>query len=267
MRRFEGRVAVVVHVGSTLGRACAVRLAEEGATVVAVDPLEESAAAAVEAVGAAGGVATSVVAPFGDESAIHAVVKQVGERHERVDVLVVAAGALDWWEPESEDMACWEESLRVNLLTPVFYTRAFRPLLARSGSGSVVIYGSIDGIHGNPVVPVYSAARGALVPFVHTEAHTVAADGIRVNLVAGAAIVPEGPEARSRTNSMLDPQAVIRETPLARTADPRDVAATVAFLASSDAAYVTGSVVTLDGGRTAITPGTGAPRLSPPRRG
>jgi NAD(P)-dependent dehydrogenase (short-subunit alcohol dehydrogenase family) len=262
VRRFEDRVAVVVQVGSELGRACAVRLAREGARVVVVDPLAESAERAVQAVEAVGGGATGLVAPFGDEAAIREVVRAVEEQHARVDVLVVAAGQVDWWDPVEEDMALWEESLRVNLLTPVFYTRAFRPLLARAGDGSVVLYGSVDGTHGNPRVPAYSAARGALVPFVHTEAHEVASLGIRVNLVAGAAIMPQGPEAPVRSGPPLDVGSVARHTPLGRTATPEDVAGTVAFLASTDAAYVTGTVVTLDGGRTAITPGTASP--SPP---
>lgn len=257
MRRFEDRVALVVQVGSELARACAVRLAEEGARVVVVDPLEASVERAVRAVEEVGGAATGLVAPLGDEAAIHDLVRAVDDRHGRLDALVVAVGQVDWWEPAEEDMARWEESLRINLLTPVFLTRSFRPLLARSGAGSVVIYGSVDGTHGNPQFPAYSSARGALVPFVHTEAHDVAPLGIRVNLVAGAAILPQGPEAPLRPGPPIDMGSVARHTPLGRAATPEDVAATVAFLASADAAYVTGSVVTLDGGRTAITPGTG----------
>ena len=257
MRKLEGRTAVVVHVGSPLGKACASRLSEDGAEVVVVDPIEQSAEEAVREIVEAGGRAGSVVAGFGDESAIARVAEEVAERFSRIDVLVVAAGALDWWPADQDSMANWEASLRINLLTPVFYVRAFRELLSRSGDASVVIYGSIDGVRGNPRVPAYSAARGALIPFVHTEAHELASLGIRVNLVAGAAILPHGPEAPLDRGAFVDSAVAMRDTPLARLARPADVAGVVSFLAGPDSAYVTGTVVTLDGGRTAITPGTG----------
>lgn len=235
--------------------------------MIVVDASGESAERAVRAVEAVGGVATGLVVPLGDEWAIREAARKVEEQHHRLDVLVVTAGQVDWWDVDEESMGLWEESLRINLLTPVFHTRAFRPLLARAGDGAVVLYGSVDGTRGNPQFPAYSSARGALVPFVHTEAHEVAALGIRVNLVAGAAILPQGPEAPVRPGPPLDVGSVARHTPLGRAATPEDVAGTIAFLASTDAAYVTGSVVTLDGGRTAITPGTaaaaGTPSLAP----
>lgn len=252
-----------MQVGSELGTACAVRLAQEGARLVVADALEASVDRAVAAVEAAGGTASGLLVALGDEEAIRDAARTVGEEHGRLDVLVVTAGRIDWWDPAQETMADWEESLRINLLTPVFHTRAFRPLLAEAGDGAVVLYGSVDGTHGNPQFPAYSASRGALVPFVHTEAHEVAPLGIRVNLVAGAAILPQGPEAPVRPGPPLDVASVAATTPLGRAATPEDVAGTIAFLASPDAAYVTGSVVTLDGGRTAITPGTGGAGSAP----
>jgi NAD(P)-dependent dehydrogenase (short-subunit alcohol dehydrogenase family) len=154
-------------------------------------------------------------------------------------------------------MRDWEQSIRVNLLAPVFYTKALQPALARSGSGSVIYYGSVDGVYGNPRLPAYSAARGGLIPFTHVAAHEYGPQGIRVNYIAGAGISPAEPSALPTGQPMWDRAEAMRATPLGRAATPDDIADVALFLASGESAYITGSVLTVDGGRTSITPGTG----------
>jgi NAD(P)-dependent dehydrogenase (short-subunit alcohol dehydrogenase family) len=254
--RLQGRSAVVIHVGSELGRACALRFADEGARVLVSDPLDDVAQQVAEDIREAGGRAAAVQAPFGNEEAIDSVVRGYAESADQLDVLMVAGGAFDWWSEAEDTMENWEELFRVNLLTPIFYAKAFRPLLARSGAGSVIFYGSIDGVRGNPRLPAYSAARAGLIPATHTMAHEFGPDGIRVNLIAGAAIHSLGREAKPLRGETYDEPAAMRSTPLGRRARPEEFAGIALFLASSDSSYVTGSVITADGGRTAITPGT-----------
>jgi NAD(P)-dependent dehydrogenase (short-subunit alcohol dehydrogenase family) len=225
MERFAGRHAVVAGVGNPVGRACADRLADEGAAVLELD---------------------EAASDIADATAMAEVAARAGGT---VDVLVNCHFALEWTSVEESDLSVWEESVRVNLLGPLVCTRAFLPQLRAAGHAAVVHLGSIDGTLGNPGVPAYSAAKGGLVPLTHVMAHELARYGIRVNCVARAAVAGHPPQAPKAGN-------VLAATPLGRAGEPEEIAAAVAFLASAEASYVTGTVLTVDGGRSGLTPGT-----------
>lgn len=253
-RRLAGRRALVVGAGAPLGVECALRLHAEGAELLLVD---ESAPALEAARDAIGDGTHILAAANGDDDDIRAVVRTCDELWPSVDVLLVATGVLDSWAEEDDSFARWESLLRADLLAPIFYTRLLAPALSRSGHGSVILYGSVDGTRGNPRLPAYSVARGGLVPFTHIAADVLGRTGIRVNCIAGAGISPEPPGVTpSSGRAMWDFAAALHATPLGRVAAPADVAGCVAFLACDDSAYVTGAILTMDGGRTAITPGT-----------
>jgi NAD(P)-dependent dehydrogenase (short-subunit alcohol dehydrogenase family) len=231
--RLEGRKAVVVGVGSSVGSACAARLAADGAEVLEVAPDADGVTEACEA------------------------------RWDKLDALVYCAAAMDFWNEGEDTLADWEVVIRVNLLGPVAHTKALLPLLRRSDAGAIVYLGSIDGVFGNPRFPAYSVSKGGLVPLTHVMAHDCAP--VRVNCVAAAAISQVGPDdlqPAGLSDLFSESSPVLEQTPLARYAQPEDVASVVAFLVSDDAAYVTGAVIPVDGGRTAFTPGTGRPAPS-----
>jgi NAD(P)-dependent dehydrogenase (short-subunit alcohol dehydrogenase family) len=165
-----------------MGAACASTFAREGAELLVVDPLPQVCDEVRDKLAGSGAIAHSQCAAFGDESEINMVARRCEQLWGSVDALVVCAGAFDWWSEGDDTMENWEGLLRVNLLTPIFYTKALRPLLGRSGSASVVYYGSIDGIRGNPRLPAYSVSRGGLVPFTHVMAHTMWVLGVGFNL-------------------------------------------------------------------------------------
>ncbi len=193
-----------------------------------------------------------------DEADARGVAEECEERWGLVDVLVYCAAAMDFWEDGQDTVADWETVVRINLLGPVAYTKALLPLLRRSEAGAIVYLGSIDGLFGNPQFPAYSVSKGGLVPLTHVMAHDCAP--VRVNCVAAAAISqvgPDDPQPSGLSDLFSASSPVLEQTPLARYARPEDVASVVLFLASDDAAYVTGAVLPVDGGRTAITPGTG----------
>jgi NAD(P)-dependent dehydrogenase (short-subunit alcohol dehydrogenase family) len=227
VRRFASRTAVVVGAGNEIGAACARRLDDEGAVVVRVED---------EAV---------------DEAALADARTWCEQSDNAVDVLVNCHMALDWRSIEESDLAAWMETFRTNLLGPVACSKAFLPLLRQSGRGAIVHIGSIDGVLGNPRVPSYSASKGALVPLTHVMAHEFAPYGIRVNCVARAAV--EGHPAAPPSDQLA---LVLQATPLGRAAKVEEVAAAVAFLASDDASYITGTILRVDGGRAGLTPGT-----------
>ena len=259
--RMEGRATVVVGVGSAVGRACAGALAAEGADVLAVDRSVERAGEAAAAIRAAGGEAFPHRADPADETDARRVAEACEARWGRLDVLVACAAAMDFWDEGEDSLADWETVVRINLLGPVVYTKALLPLLRRSDAGAIVYLGSIDGILGNPSVPAYSISKAGLVPLTHVMAHRCAP--IRVNCVAAAAIAqvgPDDPQPKGLADLFTPDSPVLEATPLRRYARPEEIAAVVRFLASDEASYVTGAVVPVDGGRLAITPGTGSRR-------
>ena len=256
--RLRGRAAVVAGVGSTIGRACALVFAAEGADVLAIDPDGGAASAVVSAVDAAGGSGLAIAAALDTAEGAMAVADACRSRWQRLDVLFTAHAMLDHEPVGASGLAHWERVIRTNLLGPIVYTRALFPLLAESGSGAVIYLTSIDGLFGNPTFPAYSVSKGGLIPFTHVMAHDGAPHGIRVNAIAMAAMIPIGstdPEPVPVADSARD--AVTRATPLSRLATPDDVAAAALFFASPESGYITGVVLPIDGGRTAITPGTG----------
>jgi NAD(P)-dependent dehydrogenase (short-subunit alcohol dehydrogenase family) len=169
---------------------------------------------------------------------------------------------MDFWELGNETADDWARILQVNLIAPAMTTKAVLLLLKKSGAGSVIFLGSIDGFRGMPENPGYSASKGALIPLTHCLAHTHGPDGIRFNYIASAAILHTGPNDLQRgswlTEGVMERAAdrLMYATPLRRMCRPQDVASVASFLASDDSAYVTGTAITVDGGRTAYTPMT-----------
>ena len=164
--RLKGRTAVVVGVGSTIGREGVLTFAREGAEVLAVDPDARVAANVAAEVNAAGGRGTAVQADFEGTDGPAAVAATCERLWGRLDVLFTCPALEDYWHWGSEDdtLDNWQRVIGVNLLAPVLYTRALLPLIARSDAGSIVYLGSIDGVRGNPSLPAYSVAKGGLTP-------------------------------------------------------------------------------------------------------
>jgi NAD(P)-dependent dehydrogenase (short-subunit alcohol dehydrogenase family) len=247
MRRFESRTAVIVAAGNPVGRACAERFLEEGARVVVVDrPAPDVTGVSLD------GDVVSLEADVADAVSMAALVTRCSELGYQADILVNCHMDLDWTSIERSDVSRWVEACRVNLLGPLVSSKAFLPMLCASSAPAIVHLGSIDGILGNPGVPAYSASKGGLPALSHVMAYEFAQYGIRVNCLARAAVAGH---PAAVTGHQLDRANAV--TPLKRAAQPEEIAAPVAFLASDDASYITGSVLVVDGGRSGMTPGTG----------
>jgi NAD(P)-dependent dehydrogenase (short-subunit alcohol dehydrogenase family) len=252
IRRFAGRAAAVTGGAGDIGHACAVRLAAEGADVAVIDAEPPAVEATCRAIESHGVRAVGFVVDLADPDQAEPVARRCRDAGWAVDVLVTAPMETQRASVEDGDLAGWERVLRADLTGPYAWTVAFLPELRASGQGAVVHVGSVDGQHGNPAVPAYSAAKGGLIPLTRVMARDLGRYPVRVNLVCRVASTGSG----SRIADPAIAERLRAATPLRRFGEPGETAAAVAFLASPEAAYITGATLVVDGGRTTITAGT-----------
>jgi NAD(P)-dependent dehydrogenase (short-subunit alcohol dehydrogenase family) len=250
--RLDGIRALIAGAASGVGSATARVFAHEGADLVLADPDSEAVATLAGETGA-----VSYTASLADDTQIARLAAEVAERWDRLDVLINHSYVHISGPAPVEEISdqAWQEALDLYLMSPIRYTRHFLPLLKRSSAASIVYWGSVDGLLGNPGVPAYSAAKGALVPVTHIAAQQFGGDNIRANLIAFAGLRLSSEEFGVQLSPEVM-QPLLSVTPLGRIGEPDEFAQVALFLASRESSYVTGSTIIVDGGRIGITPGT-----------
>jgi NAD(P)-dependent dehydrogenase (short-subunit alcohol dehydrogenase family) len=244
--RFEGKVALVTGGGSGIGEATAMRLAEEGAAVVVNDVNAAGAERVTKAIADRGGKARAAVTTITDKAAVESMVKEAVSAFGSVDVLINNAGinrdAL--LKKMSEEQ--WDQVLAVNLKGTFFCAQAAAAAMIAAARGGRIVNTASIGVVGNVGQANYSASKAGVIGLTRTLALELARYGITVNCVA-----PGGTETQMLAGVPDEiRKGFIEKIPLRRFARPEEIAAVHAFLASDEAAYVTGQTLFVDGGIT-----------------
>jgi NAD(P)-dependent dehydrogenase (short-subunit alcohol dehydrogenase family) len=250
--RFDNKVAIVTGGGSGIGHATVLRLATEGASVVVADINAEAAAAVADEVTAAGGTAISVPTDVSDEAAVSSLVDQAVEHFGGLDVLHnnAALQAADFLARDLNilgfDREVFDRAMAVNLVGPILGCKYAIPKLQERGGGAIVNTASVAALRGEHRLPVYAMTKAGVTALTRFVATQYGKDNIRCNAVApGTTLTP----AARANNTEERLQQRLSTVLTVRLGEPEDIAAAVAFLASEDAAYITGQTIVADGGR------------------
>jgi NAD(P)-dependent dehydrogenase (short-subunit alcohol dehydrogenase family) len=252
-RRLEGRVALVTGGTAGIGEAVVRLFAAEGAAVMLCSRRAAAADALAGSVVASGGRAQSMGCDVSDETEVEHLVASTVEAFGRLDIVVNAAGITATGRIEEFGLADWNRIFEINVAGTFLVCKHAVPHLRASGNGSIVNLGSTYGFIGVPGTAAYAATKAAVISLTRSLALELASEGVRVNaLCPGATLTPMNVawlDAQPDRDAAL--QELIDRHPIGRLATPEDQARAALFLASDDAAYVTGTTLLVDGGRTA----------------
>lgn len=258
MARLEGKVALITGAGTGVGRACMEIFAREGAKVVGVSRTQSNLDDTLHSVTQAGGegavVAADLATPEGAQKAVEAALAAYG----RIDILVNSAGVgynhADKNPGTMEDTVnttpdAWHQVLAINLDSGFYMCRLVIPEMQKQGGGSIVNVTSISGLQGLPGAHTYTAAKGGMINLTRSLCVAYAKDNIRANAIAPGFIATRMVESFL---PLFEDEAVADAiTPMRRPGTPEEMAYGCLYLASDEAGYCNGTILTIDGGTTA----------------
>jgi 3-oxoacyl-[acyl-carrier protein] reductase len=244
MSQLANQIAVVTGAGRGIGRAIALKFAAEGADVVCVSRTQKNSEKVANEIGALGKKAWAFAVDVSDSAAVSAAAEKILADCGKVDILVNNAGVTrDGLLMRMSD-ADWDTVLNTNLKGAFFFTKAFSRAFAKQRSGRIINISSVIGLIGNAGQSNYAASKAGLIGFTQSVAKELGSRGITVNAIAPGFIETD-------MTSDLKPEmrdAILKQIPLGSFGSAEDIAGAALFLAGPAARYVTGQVLTVDGG-------------------
>lgn len=242
--RLSGKVSIITGAASGIGKATALQFAKEGAKVVVCDLNAAGIDEVVSEIAAAGGEAVGFVVNVTDKTTINDMVNGVKEKYGRIDVLVNNAGIVADAQLVKMTDDQFDRVIDINLKGVYNCTRAVVETLVAQGSGVILTTSSIVGIYGNFGQTNYAAAKFGVIGFTKTWAKELGKKGIRSNAVCPGFVAT--PIISAMPEKVI--QAMEEKVPMRRLAKPEEIATVYAFLASDEASYINGAVISVDGG-------------------
>jgi 3-oxoacyl-[acyl-carrier protein] reductase len=243
--RFGNQVAIVTGAGRGIGHAIALRLASEGARVAVVSRTELNANRTAEEINAQfAGLAKPYAVDVADQAAVKKLVEQILADFSRVDILVNNAGLTRDGLSMRMSEEDWDLVVDTNLKGAFNFIQAVERPMIKQRSGRIINIASVAGIMGNAGQANYAASKAGLIGLTKVIARELASRGITSNAVAPGFITTDMTEVLPDTIKT----GVVGQIPLGKFGEPADIAGAVAFLASAEASYITGQVLTVDGG-------------------
>jgi NAD(P)-dependent dehydrogenase (short-subunit alcohol dehydrogenase family) len=253
--RLDGRVAVVTGAAGIIGTATMRLLAERGARVVAVDRREQDLKTAIKDLPASA-QALAVTADVSDEDEVASYVRATIEKFGTIDAFYNNAGIEGDVKPITEySLEMFRRVLDVNVVGVFLGMKHVLPVMLKQNKGSIINTASIAGLMGSPHIAVYSASKHAVIGLTKSASWECTGTGVRVNCVCPGLIesrmLSNIMQRRNGGNAPMPSEKMVERIPARRLGQASEVASIVAFLASDEASYVSGSAYTVDGGRTA----------------
>jgi NAD(P)-dependent dehydrogenase (short-subunit alcohol dehydrogenase family) len=253
MGRVSAKACVVTGAGSGIGQAIAERLAIEGGKVLCVDVNAEAVAATVQGIQASGGVAEAIIADVSKSAEVDRFVQRCVDLYGRIDILVNNAGInLPGVFHEVSDEVI-DRVLAVNLKGCIYGSRAAIPHMLRQQAGSIINMSSVNGLVAEPFLSIYAASKGGIVMLTKGIALDYAKLGIRCNCICPGWVDTPINYAHAEMMGGLEKiyASIDQFQPIGRPGEPSEIANLALFLASDEASFITGSIITADGGMTA----------------
>lgn len=255
MGRLQDKSVIITGAASGIGRAAAIRFANEGAHVMLAD-MSDTVHQVAEDIDRDGGHAIAMVMDAGLESDIQALVAKTVEIHGGIDVLFANAGITGSPAPlADQSVDDWMNVMRVNLIGPMVAIRAAAPEIAKRGGGSIICTASTAGLRSSPGPMPYSASKAALINLVQTSANQLAGANVRVNAICPGLVqtgMTQPVFDKAISDGIGDRLGMMN--PLRRTGQANEIADLALFLASDESSFINGQAVAVDGGLSSSHP-------------